>query len=155
MARPNSKNVGAKGTKTVVEGLSQKRAMSGPGLSRPIVQPNPNEKPKRVRHRDIWEQVHALGLQFFFQDSKECNVDLVREAYANWRCMEEPNEIYVRGVVVLFTNNALCEFWGTLVESEHDSGDGDSDHAPTGIEYEEDDDEQSPGTVGDANYIVF
>ncbi|KAK4352866.1 hypothetical protein RND71_028384 [Anisodus tanguticus] len=40
----------------------------------------------RTHHRDIWEQVHALGPQFVFQDPGECNINLVREAYANWRC---------------------------------------------------------------------
>ncbi|KAJ8569716.1 hypothetical protein K7X08_006293 [Anisodus acutangulus] len=66
---------------------------------------------------DILEQVHALGIQFVFQDLVECNIHLVREAYANWTCEEALDDICVRGVVAPFTNNELCEFLSTLVVS--------------------------------------
>ncbi|KAK4356314.1 hypothetical protein RND71_025285 [Anisodus tanguticus] len=49
----------------------------------------------RMGERLWMGMVHALGLQFVFQDLGEYNIHLVRESYANWRCVEELDEIHV------------------------------------------------------------
>ncbi|KAJ8562361.1 hypothetical protein K7X08_011652 [Anisodus acutangulus] len=115
MVRMNPKNVGAKGKEKVTKGPSRKRARSGLGSSRPTVQPNPNEKPKRESIDDDRTT-----------PEQEPHVDTASEKEAEVAAQE----------------------------SECDSDDGNSDHAPTGRNDEDDDDDQSAGTAGDADYLT-
>ncbi|KAJ8574018.1 hypothetical protein K7X08_010529 [Anisodus acutangulus] len=64
MVRTNPNNVGAKGKEKFTEGLSRKRARSGEGSGRLAVQPNPNEKLKRVRLKWVKDYGRAWYASF-------------------------------------------------------------------------------------------
>ncbi|KAK4341200.1 hypothetical protein RND71_039701 [Anisodus tanguticus] len=118
MARPNSKNMGVKSKEKATEGPSRKRIRSGPGSRRPAAQPNPNEKPKRIRHKWGQKWVKDYGRAWyasFKPHPGECNIHLVQEACTKLRYVEAPDEICVCGVVVLFTDDAIYDFLGTDV----------------------------------------
>lgn len=43
----------------------------------------------------IFAQIIQLKLDFIFEDLEECNLDLVREFYANWFSNTQGNEVKI------------------------------------------------------------
>ncbi|MCD7461685.1 hypothetical protein HAX54_046819 [Datura stramonium] len=58
-------------------------------------------------------RVHTLGLDFVFNDTVECNLNLVRKFSANWKPKERTNQVKIRGQIVNFTLASLNRFLGT------------------------------------------
>lgn len=60
---------------------------------------------------NIHAQINALGLQYVFMNQGECNLNLVREFYANWNvyCVDINNG-FIRDSLVRFSVEALNDF---------------------------------------------
>lgn len=56
-----------------------------------------------------------LHMNFIFQDSSECNVNIMREFYANWKIGDHSHYVKMRGVEVLLTPTMLKQLLGLLM----------------------------------------
>lgn len=66
----------------------------------------------RSKHPAIWKAIHDLRLSYFFRNSGNINVRLVRELYARWDPENEEQLVPIRGRLIDISDSVLCAHLG-------------------------------------------
>ncbi|MCD7467270.1 hypothetical protein HAX54_004599 [Datura stramonium] len=59
------------------------------------------------------DRILTLGLDFMFNASSDCNLNMVREFLENWMPKERSSQVKIRGQIIEFSPNALNRLLGT------------------------------------------
>ncbi|KAG5575871.1 hypothetical protein H5410_056005, partial [Solanum commersonii] len=66
----------------------------------------------------ILRRIRELHMEFIFAEGRECNLQMVREFYANWEPDARSHFMTVRGVIVTITPAVLNDIMGTSPNAE-------------------------------------